>query len=271
MNGSGKLAAGEAVGGWEHGSRQDNTMNDYAGHKLKPQSSATRFPEQWQNVMSHHAAYLGPTNRELWDTEEERQPCPSFLSSGSCQIKLWSRWRLCGARSTATHSPQPGPSCIAPRRDGASDPRQPPQLQPGSPSSDELQPEWPPSPLTLTQTIHQVCSVQGVTGVLSQRGQEKTEKPPSWTDLHVCMAPWPSLMSSALWWRSRLLSTNTSLTDRMVQKCWQNMKVKSASSLKATRDAEWAGVTKGPYSSQHAARLASQMLLLLTGSSFSPL
>ena len=33
------------------------------------------------------------------------------------------------------------------------------------------------------------------------------------------------------------------------------MKVKSASSLKATRDAEWAGVTEGPYSSQHAAQL----------------
>lgn len=70
MSGSSKLAAGEAVGGWEHGSRQDSTMNDYAGHKLKPQSSPTRFPQQRQNVMSHRAAYLGPTNKR------EENPVP---------------------------------------------------------------------------------------------------------------------------------------------------------------------------------------------------
>lgn len=185
MSGSSKLAAGEAVGGWEYGSRQDSTMNDYAGHKLKPQSSPTRFPQQWRNIMSHHTAYLGPTNRELWDTRGKRtlSLLPELRVMSDRTLKqvesvwcLWCRHPQPPAWATL-RGPRAGWSIWPPATSSA------PAWHPVF-ISDELQPEWPPGPPTLTQTVYQVCGVQSITGVLSQRGQEKTKATfvdwPSW-------------------------------------------------------------------------------------------
>lgn len=106
-----------------------------------------------------------------------------------------------------------------------------------------------------TQTIYQVCSVASISGVLSQRGREK-QQPPSLTDLHDCMAPWPSLMGFRFVMEKQASQHKHLLTDRMVQKCWRKYEGEKCKFLKAETPAGQES-PRGPAPGRMPPRLAS--------------
>lgn len=182
--------------------------------------------------MSHHTAYLGPTNRELWDTRGKRTLSflPELRVTSDRTLKqvesVWCPWgRHPQPPAWATlRGPQAGWSIWPPATSSA-------------PAWHPFCKWWAAARMTSRPSDSDTNHLPGVQCTKYNRcpQPERTRENKSHLrGLTMTEWPWPSLMGSALGCRSRLLSTNTSLTDRMVQKCWQNMKVKSASSLKAT-------------------------------------